>query len=70
MNRTTQNDTILAALVKAPNDWVPMPQLALEAECFAVHSRIANLRERGYIILNKVTRVDGKAHSFYKLVSE
>jgi len=64
----TQNQAIQQVLEKHRNQWVEMPTLARAADCFAVHSRIADLRKRGLRIRNK-TEVGktGKKLSFYML---
>lgn len=66
----SQTKTILAELKKNEGEWVPMPHLALTAQCFAVRSRIDELRKRGHTIVNKSERdkATRKVHSYYKLV--
>ena len=49
-SRPTQNDLILARLMRTPGEWVSMPDLAEAAGCYAVHSRIADLRADGHDI--------------------
>ena len=63
----TQNALVLSALEARRGQWVEMPELAKAAGCFAVHSRISNLREAGHMIMNKI---EGKRprKSFYKLL--
>jgi hypothetical protein len=46
----TQCDIILAVLEQARGEWVPMTELAAAAGCYAVHSRISDLRARGHDI--------------------
>lgn len=46
----TQCELILARLEAARGAWVPMPELCRISGSLAVHSRIADLRERGYRI--------------------
>lgn len=59
---------ILAELQRRPGEWVPMPELWRVSGAFAVHSRIADLRKRGYVIVHKNThQPDGSIHSFYQL---
>lgn len=62
----SQANTILKTLKKR-RSWVPMPQLAREARCFAVNSRIADLRKLGFRIANKVETLKGEKFSFYRL---
>lgn len=67
----TQCDLILQALRSAKGAWVPMPQLAAEADSLNVHSRIDELRsKRGLHIENK-TESDPvrprRRRSFYRL---
>lgn len=67
----SQCEVILAALQESAG-WVPMPLLAARAGCYAVHSRIADLRRRGCLILNRTENVrEGKRlvrRSFYRLL--
>lgn len=64
----TQCEIILQALKSRIGQWVAMPDLATEAGCFAVHSRISDLREAGYRI---ETKIEGHRprKSFYRLLS-
>lgn len=61
----SQADAILARLQQTPGAWIPMPTLAEEpakyglSKAYAVHSRISELRERGYDIDNET--VNGKS---------
>ena len=69
---TSQCDLILAAFQAAPERWIPMPELARigagsdNGFCM-VHSRVADLRKRGFSIDQRSERLDGKTHSFYRL---
>ena len=67
---SSQSSIILSELETTPNEWVPMPHLASVAKCYAVNSRVSDLREVGHNIVNKVDRVDGKAISYYMLRKE
>ena len=64
---------ILQRLEEARGGWVPMVELAAVSGAFAVHSRIADLRRRGYPIPRpRITRVregSGRVycHSEYRL---
>ena len=64
----SQNNLIYEELRRNANRWVSMTHLAKIAGSYAVNSRVSNLREKGSIIENKVERIDGKNHSYYKLV--
>lgn len=69
----SQAERILARLQAARqfDGWVPMPVLADASGAYAVHSRVAELRNRGHRIQNKVTRQqDGKRLSWYRLAVE
>jgi len=63
----TQNDTIAETLLARRGEWVPMTQLGRAAGCWAVHSRIADLRKRGMQIENRKEKRKGKVHSSYRL---
>lgn len=67
---SSQCDIILAELQRCAGEWVPMPQLSQLSGAYAVHSRIADLRKRGYPIppAKRVTAPGSKTiHSFYRL---
>ena len=85
MNQTTyeqsgagvsQADRIFDALLRASTEcavadgWVTLPQLVAISGGYAVHSRIADLRKRGYDIEQTSVRRAGKVHSFYRLRRE
>jgi hypothetical protein len=63
----TQCELILRELLAHAGEWVPMPQLSRASGAYAVHSRISNLRERGFKI---ETHVEGQRpkKSSYRLV--
>lgn len=62
---------ILSILDAAKGEWVPLPELARDAHCFAVATRISlDLRKRGIEIENKVEQVGRQKYSFYRLVKE
>lgn len=65
----SQTATILAELKKNEGEWVPMPHLALSAQCFSIRSRIDELRKRGHTIINKSERdkQTRRVHSYYML---
>lgn len=64
---TTQNDIILSSLREHIGSWVAMPILASAAGCYAVHSRISDLRKRGFTIHSRIENREGKRHSYYRL---
>ena len=66
----SQCDRILAELESKRGHWVPMPDLARIAEGYAVHSRIAELRERGHRIESMQDRRGRKVWSYYRLEAE
>jgi hypothetical protein len=72
----SQADRILDALLRASTDlavadgWVTLPQLVAISGGYAVHSRVADLRKRGYDIEQTSVRRAGKVHSFYRLRRE
>jgi len=85
MNQTTyeqsgsgvsQADRIFDALLRAStgcavaDGWVTLPQLVAISGGYAVHSRVADLRKRGYDIEQTSVRRAGKVHSFYRLRRE
>lgn len=68
----SQANRILARLheVKRGDDngWVSMPVLVKCSGAYAVHSRIAELRERGHLIANRITYArNGVRKSWYRL---
>jgi hypothetical protein len=63
----SQAAAILARLMETPGIWVPMPELAALSGAYAVHSRISDLRKRGYHIETKVVCRRPK-HSFYRII--
>ena len=64
----SQNNLIYEELRRNANRYVSMPDLVRVSGSYNIHSRISDLREKGSIIENKVEKVDGKNHSYYKLV--
>jgi hypothetical protein len=63
----SQNNRILAVLLERLGEWVPMPELATAADCYAVHSRAADLRRDGYPVECHVERLGRVKKSFYRL---
>jgi len=66
----SQANKILNVLIDHPGEYVAMPKLANAANCFAVNSRVSDLRERGYDIECKLEREGHICHSYYKLTGE
>ena len=64
----TQCGAILARLEAAGGAWVPMPNLAHDSGAYAVHSRVAELRKRGYAIEQRSDRHGRRVMSYYRLV--
>lgn len=63
----TQSEMILRELLSSTRDWVPMPRLAEVSGAYAVHSRVAELRGKGFAI---ECRQEGRRprKSFYRLL--
>ena len=64
---SSQCDLILDELLRYGGNWVSMPRLYKVSGAFAVHSRIADLRKRGYSIEQRSERVGGTCRSEYRL---
>jgi biotin operon repressor len=64
----TQNARVFDLLLRNHGQWVAMPDIATHAGCYAVHSRIADLRAQGHQIECKIIGVRPR-HSFYRLSS-
>lgn len=64
----TQVSLILRELARRHGQWVPMPDLSEVSGAYAVHSRIADLRQSGHVI---EVRVEGTRprRSYYRLTS-
>ena len=62
----TQRARILRLLLAADGGWVPSPQIADCAQQYG--ARVLELRRQGLIIENKVERIDGVRHSFFRLL--
>jgi hypothetical protein len=74
--KVSQIDAIKTLLLSRPNEWIPMPVISeytkqrCDEQSFVIHSRIAELRERGMVIENKMPRENGKTSSYYRLIVE
>jgi hypothetical protein len=65
MTRTKQRDLILALLIAARGEWVPLPRIT---DCAAQYNaRIFELRHLGFRIANRTRRVNGTKHSWFRL---
>jgi hypothetical protein len=65
MTRAKQRDQILALLIAARGDWVPLPKIT---DCAAQYNaRIFELRRLGFLIENRTKRIDGVKHSWFRL---
>ena len=65
----SQSSVILDILTTLRGKWVSMPDLVTASGGYAIHSRISELRRRGYVIENQVERrPGGKRVSRYRLV--
>lgn len=62
--------TVLKAMATETDPWVPMPSLVLASGSYNIHSRIDELRKRGYNIENQ-TDLSVRPHvSKYRLIKE
>lgn len=67
--RPTQCSRLLALLEAHRGDWVGLPEiLALSIAQYG--TRILELRRAGYAIENRTQDIDGKRHSWFRLVSK
>lgn len=66
--RASQCDKVLARLEDSSGAWVSLPELVRVSGAYAVHSRVSDLRKRGYVIEQANEHVDGLVHSSYRLV--
>lgn len=66
---TTQTDRILRMLNEHRGTFVPMTELASIGGCFAVHSRIADIRKRGVPVENRQRhdKQTGRRLSYYRI---
>lgn len=65
----SQCDLIFAELKRSEGKWVGLPELAAVSGSMAVHSRIADLRDRKLIIQHRNQRIGRKVHSSYRLLT-
>jgi hypothetical protein len=64
-SRSTQQGKILALLISARGDWVPLPRITACAAQY--NARIHELREMGHVIRSKVREEGGRRHSWFRL---
>ena len=66
----SQNDRLQAHFQACAGEWLAMPDLVRVVGAYAIHSRVAELRKRGMMIVNKRVREPGSrlCHSFYRYV--
>ena len=70
-HRLSQNDIILQELQESSPSWVTLPRLMEVSGSAAVHSRISDLRSRGYQIDHGGDRApDGRYISRYRFIFE
>lgn len=62
----TQTDRLRDYLLARPRRWCAMPRLAEEIGAYAVHSRVADLRGQGLVVVNKIRVMRGQRWSFYR----
>ncbi len=65
--KQNQQQKILGLLQSHRNEWVPLPQI-LALGVAQYNSRIKELRGKGHLIQNKVERVNGEKHSWFRIV--
>lgn len=64
----SQYEIIQRELLDNRGKWVAMTVLAAKAKCYAVNSRVADIRRKsGLTVRNRVRRVDGVNLSFYQI---
>jgi Helix-turn-helix domain len=63
----TQRFCILRLLIDARGAWVPLLQI-LDLGIAQYGARILELRRQGFVIENRCERLDGKRHSWFRLV--
>lgn len=65
----SQEERVLARLRQSAGQWVSMPALAAASGAYAVHSRISDLRRRGYQVEHRNHWADGICCSEYRLLT-
>lgn len=64
-SRGTQRAKILAELVSARGDWVPLYRVTQHAAQY--NARVYELRRMGFVIHNRTRDIDGVRHSWFRL---
>ena len=67
---TSQCARILQRLSETPGEWVPMPVLVKLSGSYVIHSRIADLRNRGHRIDHRNKIIHRQCHSEYRLAED
>jgi hypothetical protein len=60
--------SIILRMLRRRRTWAPMPTLAKASGAYAVHSRVAELRERGHAIEQRSERKGRVVRSSYRLM--
>jgi hypothetical protein len=66
-SRSNQRARILALLISARGDWIPLPQIAACAAQY--NARVFDLRRMGFKIVNRTRDVNGVRYSWFRLES-
>jgi hypothetical protein len=66
-SRNTQRAKILAELVSAHGEWVPLPRITQHAAQY--NARVYELPRMGFTIQNTTRDVNGARHSWFRLES-
>ena len=66
-NAKTQRGEILALLIKARGDWVPLPEIMACAAQY--NARVFELRRLGFSVENRTDTIDGVRHSWFRLAA-
>jgi hypothetical protein len=64
-DHSTQRAKILAELVSARGDWVPLYRVTQHAAQY--NARVYELRRMGFVIRNRTREVDRVRHSWFRL---
>ena len=65
----SQTDKLINYLHMAEGQWVGLPTLVSVCGGFAIHSRASDAKRRGVNIENRVENINGKKHSFYRILA-
>ena len=64
-NHSTQRAKILAELVSARGEWVPLYRVTQHAAQY--NARVYEVRRMGHVIRNRTREIDGVRHSWFRL---